>query len=108
MFDTTCTHPVPKSALKACRPKTLIMRARASIKSYGAYYDTTHSQTTTSLNHIRTCERLVWVLQSVGELYWEVAEKPLAATVQLPLFLLGLVVLGRHLGHQLKKFEPLV
>lgn len=58
-----------------------------------------------------TSERAsVWYgfYKDVGELYWEVAEKPLSATVQLPLFLLGLVVLGIHLGHQLRKFEPLV
>ena len=58
-----------------------------------------------------TSERAsVWYgfYKDVGELYWEVAEKPVSATVQLPLFLLGLVVLGRHLGHQLKRFEPLI
>lgn len=58
-----------------------------------------------------TSERAnVWYefYKDVGELYWEVAEKPLSATIQLPLFLLGLVGLGIHLSRRLKKFEPLV
>jgi hypothetical protein len=69
MFDTACTHPAPGLQWRRAKPETLIMRARASIKSYGAYYDTNHSQSTASLDHIQTCKGLVWVYKDVGELY---------------------------------------
>lgn len=44
----------------------------------------------------------------IGELYMNVAEKPLSATIQLLLFSMGLIVLGRNLSQRLKRFTPLV
>jgi len=46
--------------------------------------------------------------EEVGELYMNVLEKPISSTVQLPLFLVGLAVLGFHLNRKLKKFTPLI
>ena len=46
--------------------------------------------------------------KDIGDLCWEAAEKLLSAAIQLLLFVLGLIVVGRHLGHQLKEFEALV
>lgn len=56
-------------------------------------------------------ERLqVWsnFYHEVLDLFVEVAEKPISATLMLPLFLAGLCPLGVALGHDLKKFAPLV
>lgn len=45
--------------------------------------------------------------KDVAELYLDVAEKPLSTTVQLALFLVGLIGIGSHLSHELKGMQPL-
>lgn len=45
--------------------------------------------------------------KDVAELYLDVAEKPISATVQLALFLVGLIGIGPHLSHKLKGLQPL-
>lgn len=52
----------------------------------------------------------VWfdLYEEVVALYLEVTEKPISATFQLLFFLIGLVVVGRHLSHKLEKFSPLI
>ena len=45
--------------------------------------------------------------KDVAELYLDVAEKPLSATIQLALFLVGLIGIGSHLSRELKEVPPL-